>query len=45
MSVAAVASWRLEVGEGSQIEVGDGFERLGCDAVAQTVGSAASQSA
>lgn len=36
--VTAVASGRLDVGEGNEVEINDGLERIGRRAVAQAVG-------
>ena len=38
LSVTTVAAGRLDVGEGSEIEIGEGLESLGSGGVAQAVG-------
>ena len=38
LSVTTVAAGRLDVGEGSEIEIGEGLESLGSGCVAQAVG-------
>ena len=36
--ITAVAAWRLNVSKGRQVDINNGFERLGCRAALEAIG-------